>query len=388
MRRGARLGVLFAVVLTVLAGLSAFTARADVADGGFESGYLRDAPEVLPSFGVWTRLGSASRLVNPPLPVHTGEWALEVDTRNSYYGSAVFQDFDTGTSSYVWTFWVLPQEGYEVAEIVYNWDRGAGYSQPGTEIVMFGTSTRFVGWGVMAILRPVPIGEWHKVTVVADRCSGLQTAFLDGLPWGQVQLPATETPPSGTATVILGDTPYTARHGLYYFDDVSFVSSECAPLNMCPRTHGFWLRHPDLWPLVTLDMGGRSYAIGELLPLLKMRPGRDASLVLGHELTAAKLNLASGSDPEPVRAAVADADAILYPHTEKIPLGVDRLTPEGQGMMAIADVLAAYNSGKLTPTCVSWRKAAGSLGASPALGSLAQDLAACASMEFSDAWDP
>ncbi len=354
MRRGVvRVSALFAVAFTILAGLSALNARADIADGGFESGYLRDAPEIDPSFGVWTRLGPSSNDVQAPLPVHSGQWSLQIDTVGLSLGSAVFQDFDSGTLSYVWTFWVFPQEGRDVAEIVYNWDRGAGYAEPGTEIAMLGSMTRLQGWGALTYLPPITLGVWHEVRVVADRCTGRQQVLLDGGLWGEIQ--AVGTPPAGVATIILGDVAYQALQGLYYFDDVSFETWNCSQPkpNACPLSQGFWKTHPTKWPVDQLSLGSETYAKAELLDLLRTAPKGDASLILAHQLIAAKLNIANGSDPDPVTTTISDADSLLSGYAGKLPYDVTPSSPAGRSMTALAGTLDAYNNGRLTPDCSS-----------------------------------
>ncbi|MEK6851423.1 MAG: hypothetical protein AABY30_02670, partial [Candidatus Thermoplasmatota archaeon] len=77
----------------------------------------------------------------------------------------------------------------------------------------------------------------------------------------------------------------------------------------------------------------------------------DASVILAHQLIAAKLNVANGSDATPVAAALADADALLSAHPGKLPYRVRSSTAEGQGMTAVAHVLDEYNNGVLTPGC-------------------------------------
>ncbi len=353
MRRGVRVGVVFVIAVAVLAAALPGLASADIADGGFESGVLRDAPTIDPSFGVWTRQNPSAQLVNPPLPVHSGQWALQVDTMNEEHGSAVFQDFDSGTLSYDWTFWLRPEAGRNVAEIVYNWDRGAGYAEFGTEFLFQTNSTRFRGWGGAAYIPPASFGAWHEVKVVADRCTGTQDAFLDGTAWGRVQ--TFGAPPAGVSTIILGDVAYIALRGRYHFDDVSFQLWDCSQPrpHACPLSQGFWKNHPAAWPVDHIVLGNETYSKSELLALLRTPSKGDASLILAHQLIAAKLNIANGSDPEPVKQAVAEADSLLGAFSGTLPYGVRPSSPPGKGMTATAGDLDAYNNGGLTPGCSS-----------------------------------
>jgi hypothetical protein len=123
----------------------------------------------------------------------------------------------------------------------------------------------------------------------------------------------------------------------------------------CPLTQGFWKNHPHAWPVSTLTLGTVSYTEAQLLNILHTSPGSgngaDASLILAHQLIAAKLNLANGSDPCPILSIIAAADALIDSHT--IPI-VPQITPNstvGAQMVALASALDSYNEGVLTPKC-------------------------------------
>jgi hypothetical protein len=347
--------VIVVLGLAALLALGGPAAAAGLVDGGFESGTLAGpyptAP-LPPSVGFWTRTSDDSHLVSPPAIVRTGRWALEVDTRSSSIGSAIYQDFDSGTLSYVWTTWVYPSEGTNVAELVYNWDRGSqGRAELGTWFRFNPTDTKFSGWNGNATFPAVPTGAWHELRVRADRCTREQEVRLDGALWGTVK--AVTPPPAGTATVILGDVAYNALHGLYHYDDIAFELFDCSapPKKPCPLSHGFWKNHPGAWPADSLTLGDETYSKAELLRLLKAPSRGDASIILAHQLIAAKLNIANGSDPGPVQRTIADADAALAPFAGKLPYGVRPSSGSGRTMTSLAGVLDQYNNGRLTPDC-------------------------------------
>jgi len=119
----------------------------------------------------------------------------------------------------------------------------------------------------------------------------------------------------------------------------------------CPRTHGYWKNHRAAWPVSSLALGSQTYTSSELLSLLG-RPSRgDASVILAHQLIAAKLNVFAGSDPGPIDDVLVDAEALLATHSGKLPYGVKARSPEGQSMIALARTLDAYNNGGLTEGC-------------------------------------
>ena len=93
----------------------------------------------------------------------------------------------------------------------------------------------------------------------------------------------------------------------------------------------------------------------ELLTIVNTRIGAegetDASLMLAHQLIAAKLNLANGSDPAPVSSTIDDADALLSRFPGKLPYNVKRSSRPGRAMFNDATVLSDYNHGNLTPGC-------------------------------------
>jgi hypothetical protein len=119
----------------------------------------------------------------------------------------------------------------------------------------------------------------------------------------------------------------------------------------CPRSQGYWKSHPGDWPILTLDLGVETYTQAELMDLLETPTRGDASRILARQLIAARLNIENGSDPAPVSAAVADADALLDVFTGKMPYGVHASTATGQRMVALGTVLDDYNSRVLTPGC-------------------------------------
>ncbi len=93
--------------------------------------------------------------------------------------------------------------------------------------------------------------------------------------------------------------------------------------DFCPRSHGYWKTHTDVWPVYWLELGGVEYELEELLAFLEYK-GPDASYHVALQLVATKLDLARGSDPF-ILPIVAEADAFLaaYPPGSD-PRGEDR----------------------------------------------------------------
>ena len=124
---------------------------------------------------------------------------------------------------------------------------------------------------------------------------------------------------------------------------------------ICPESFAYWRTNPDNLPVGTLTLGNQSYDKAELLELVNT-PSRDdnpvdVSLALAHQLIAARLNVAHGSDPAPVADALEHADALLSRYPGKLPYAVERSSTAGHIMFRNATALSDYNHGSLSPGC-------------------------------------
>jgi YVTN family beta-propeller protein len=119
----------------------------------------------------------------------------------------------------------------------------------------------------------------------------------------------------------------------------------------CPLSQGFWKNRPNTWPGTALNLGSQTYTHSEVVTLFDTPPGGDASLILAHELIAARLNIANGSNPGPISRTIADADALLSQFSGKLPYNVSTSSAIGQQMVNDANALDRYNHGNVTPVC-------------------------------------
>lgn len=110
-------------------------------------------------------------------------------------------------------------------------------------------------------------------------------------------------------------------------------------------TIGYWKNHASAWPVDSLILGAEVYTQQEAIDLLRTPTRGDASIQLGKQLVAAKLNVASGNYSFCVDDAIAEADALLA----DTPVGTlskkDKDTKNA--MNAIKDILDDYNNGRL-----------------------------------------
>ncbi|HKZ47453.1 MAG TPA: SBBP repeat-containing protein [Thermoplasmata archaeon] len=117
------------------------------------------------------------------------------------------------------------------------------------------------------------------------------------------------------------------------------------------RTQGYWKNHPAAWPVPSLTLGTTTYTQAQLLVLLGTPTKGDASLILAHQLIAAKLNVAAGSNPAAAASAISNADSLLAAYSGSLPYRVKPSGSAGQQMVAAASVLDDYNNGRLNPPC-------------------------------------
>jgi hypothetical protein len=147
----------------------------------------------------------------------------------------------------------------------------------------------------------------------------------------------------------------TAQDGSGTADAISDIIAACgSSANECPLSQGYWKNHPDAWPVDTLTIGGILYTKVELLAILKTPPKKgNSNLILAHQLIAALLNLAHGSDPTPegdVGTAFEDALAQAQTFLTGIKLPGYSKDP---AMNNVAGILDHYNNQMYTPDCES-----------------------------------
>ncbi len=117
----------------------------------------------------------------------------------------------------------------------------------------------------------------------------------------------------------------------------------------CSLTQGYWKNHASKWPVSSLVLGSKSYTKAALLTIFGTQPNGDASLILAHQLVAAKLNVASGASSSPIGGVIAQADAWLASNADtdgRLPFGVHANVAAGQVAVSLSAQLDAYNNGR------------------------------------------
>jgi hypothetical protein len=143
-----------------------------------------------------------------------------------------------------------------------------------------------------------------------------------------------------------GGMGLTAGSGLLpssVYSETHYASTKPKPLTVeCVFTQGYWKNHPSAWPVSGVILGSVFYTKAQLLDIFNTPAAGNGLISLAHQLTAAKLNIASGAiAPASIVAAIAAADAMI---------GSKIIPPIGAGFISPAvtsnlnDVLEAFNA--------------------------------------------
>jgi hypothetical protein len=111
-------------------------------------------------------------------------------------------------------------------------------------------------------------------------------------------------------------------------------------------TPGYWMNHPEAWPVDTITIGGMTYSKGDAVGFIKAPVKGDKTLTMFPALVAAKLNVLIGNEDSCIAATIAAADGWMTTYG-----------PVGSGVPANSDAwkegepfywtLDQYNNGQL-----------------------------------------
>jgi hypothetical protein len=111
-----------------------------------------------------------------------------------------------------------------------------------------------------------------------------------------------------------------------------------APIAAANCTLGFWKNHPEHWCTDDLYLGNVVYTADQLLDIFDQAVEGNGLVSLAHQLIAAKLNAACGSEPSP---ATLPADALIGDLVVP-PIGNGYIHPSQTA--ALVSQLDAYNN--------------------------------------------
>jgi hypothetical protein len=155
------------------------------------------------------------------------------------------------------------------------------------------TSTNNLGYfevlvtaeGSHTVLVQMPPGTEPSPSNIGD-----DTLDSDGEPIGN----------SSVATVVFEDGEILKSNVDFGFVTVSQVGT---------GTPGYWMNHPEAWPVDTIDVGGVPFTKDQAIALLQEPGNKDKRLTIFASLVAAKLNVLSGTNAVCISGAIANADA-------------------------------------------------------------------------------
>ena len=155
--------------------------------------------------------------------------------------------------------------------------------------------------------------------------------------------------PEGTSTTLPEPSARLVSITLQYGDTVTCTFNHTVPgAGVCPEAVAYWIANSASWPVNSLTLGSQTYSQSDLLRLLTKSPGKgkgaDASMILAHQLIAAKLNAANEADASSIVDVIADADLLLSGYPRKLPYREKTSTANGQQMVATAGLLEAFNT--------------------------------------------
>jgi hypothetical protein len=152
-----------------------------------------------------------------------------------------------------------------------------------------------------------------------------------------------------------GGMGLTAGSGLLPSSDYStthYASTKAPPASTdCVFTQGYWKNHPTAWPVGSVKLGNVIYSKAQLLLIFNTPAAGNGLISLAHQLTAAKLNIASGAvAPAVTLAAIAAADAMIG-NLVIPPIGSGYLSPSTTSNLN--DTIESFNAeeGKGTIPC-------------------------------------
>lgn len=135
-----------------------------------------------------------------------------------------------------------------------------------------------------------------------------------------------------------------------YYNDIEKYSVVKFRFTVLPSpgtgTPGYWMNHPEAWPVDMIVIGGLDYTRDEAIAWMRMPVATDKTLTMFPALVAAKLNVLIGNSSGCISSTIAAADAwmAMYPVGSGVIAG--RRSPWGSGEPLYL-LLDQYNNGLL-----------------------------------------
>jgi hypothetical protein len=106
-------------------------------------------------------------------------------------------------------------------------------------------------------------------------------------------------------------TYHTYRIHDYGLDE-GYPPSTWTPGEYCQDgtgTPGYWMNHPEAWPVESIVIGGETYSKVEAIDLMRHSTRNDVTYTMFQSLVAAKLNVMVGNEDDCIAETITNADA-------------------------------------------------------------------------------
>ena len=128
-------------------------------------------------------------------------------------------------------------------------------------------------------------------------------------------------------------------------DDVTFDAGlVCSPPGT--GTPGYWMNHPEAWPVDSIVIGGKVYTKEAAIAIMKLPVAQNKVLSMFPALVSAKLNVLSGNAGSCIAEEIAAADIWMISYPNCLP-AVKASSQAWKDIEAVYGLLDAYNNGLL-----------------------------------------
>jgi uncharacterized repeat protein (TIGR01451 family) len=126
---------------------------------------------------------------------------------------------------------------------------------------------------------------------------------------------------------------------------------ECQVRRVCIGTPGYWMNHPEAWPVDTITIGGIAYPKAVAIKFLSGQNSGDKSITLFRHLVAAKLNVLKGADSSCIQNVINAADLWFQNYAPGgVPANIPGSSPAWKQGEPLKNELDRYNNAQLCAT--------------------------------------
>ncbi|MBN1417685.1 MAG: DNRLRE domain-containing protein [Planctomycetes bacterium] len=249
----------------------------------------------------------------------TADWDETLVTWNNFGGS-----YDPAVVGSFAADGALKRRSVDVTSLVADWLSGA---QPNYGFLLrqesidltqnlkyseYASSESALPRPSLTICYSLPGGESESLTIQRGTLGEVTDAYI----W---ELPAkADENHGGSATLFIGVVYYAEKQALIRFELPTIPPPPCAPGTGTP---GYWMNHPEAWPVDEITIGGVTYSRDDAIALIKAPVKKDKTFTVFASLASAMLNVMVGNESSCIDDTIAHADAWMaaYPVGSGVP---------------------------------------------------------------------